>query len=74
MKVPAENIILEEGLDSPYDTQRRATGIRPSTRVVEELSTHLASWGKTRHQWGREIGEHEADATSSRSWAVDTSR
>ena len=64
VKVPAENIILGEGeglrlaLTTLNDGRLGIPAINAG--AVEELSTHLASWGKTRHQWGREIGEHEA--------------
>ena len=64
VKVPAENIILGEGeglrlaLTTLNDGRLGIPAINAG--AVEELASHLASWGKTRHQWGREIGEHEA--------------
>ena len=64
VKVPSENIICGEGkglrlaLTTLNDGRLGIPAI--TAGAVGELSGHLASWGKTRHQWGRNIGEHEA--------------
>jgi alkylation response protein AidB-like acyl-CoA dehydrogenase len=64
VKVPAENIILGEGqglrlaLTTLNDGRLGIPAI--TAGAIADLSDHMASWGKTRHQWGRNIGEHEA--------------
>ena len=64
VKVPAENIIWGEGkglrlaLTTLNDGRLGIPAITAGT--VGEFSDHMASWGKSRHQWGRNIGEHEA--------------
>ena len=64
VKVPSENIIWGEGkglrlaLTTLNDGRLGIPAI--TAGAVTELSDHLASWGKTRHQWGRNIGDHEA--------------
>ena len=64
VKVPAENIIAGEGeglrlaLTTLNDGRLGIPAINAG--AVGFLSEHMASWGKTRQQWGRQIGEHEA--------------
>jgi alkylation response protein AidB-like acyl-CoA dehydrogenase len=64
VKVPAENIIWGEGkglrlaLTTLNDGRLGIPAITAGT--IDEFSNHMASWGKSRHQWGRNIGEHEA--------------
>ena len=64
VKVPAENIIWGEGkglrlaLTTLNDGRLGIPAI--TAGAVGALTDHLAAWGKTRHQWGRNIGDHEA--------------
>jgi alkylation response protein AidB-like acyl-CoA dehydrogenase len=64
VKVPSENIIWGEGkglrlaLTTLNDGRLGIPAI--TAGAVTELADHLASWGKSRHQWGRNIGDHEA--------------
>jgi hypothetical protein len=64
VKVPSENIIWGEGkglrlaLTTLNDGRLGIPAI--TAGAVGALTDHLASWGKTRHQWGRNIGDHEA--------------
>jgi alkylation response protein AidB-like acyl-CoA dehydrogenase len=64
VKVPAENIILGEGqglrlaLTTLNDGRLGIPAIMASS--IAELNEHLSSWGKSRNQWGRNIGDHES--------------
>jgi len=64
VKVPTENIIWGEGkglrlaLTTLNDGRLGIPAI--TAGAVGELTEHMAAWGKTRHQWGRNVGDHEA--------------
>ncbi len=64
VKVPSENIIWGEGkglrlaLTTLNDGRLGIPAVVAG--AVSELTDHLAAWGKSRHQWGRNIGDHEA--------------
>jgi hypothetical protein len=64
VKVPAENIIWGEGkglrlaLTTLNDGRLGIPAI--TAGAIGSLTEHMASWGKTRHQWGKYVGEHEA--------------
>lgn len=64
VKVPAENIIWGEGkglrlaLTTLNDGRLGIPAI--TAGAISDLTEHMASWGKTRHQWGRNVGDHEA--------------
>ena len=64
VKVPSENIIWGEGkglrlaLSTLNDGRLGIPAVIAG--AISDLSSHLASWGKSRHQWGRNIGDHEA--------------
>ena len=64
VKVPTENIICGEGQGLRLALTTLNDGRLGIPAVIAgaigELTDHMASWGKTRHQWGRNIGEHEA--------------
>jgi hypothetical protein len=64
VKVPTENIIWAEGkglrlaLTTLNDGRLGIPAITAS--ALGTLASYMASWAKTRHQWGKYIGEHEA--------------
>jgi len=64
VKVPSENIIWGEGKGLRLALSTLNDGRLGIPAVIAgattELAEHLASWGKSRHQWGRNIGDHEA--------------
>jgi len=64
VKVPAENIICGEGQGLRLALTTLNDGRLGIPAVIAgaigDLTDHMASWGKTRHQWGRNIGQHEA--------------
>lgn len=66
VKVPAANLIWGEGkglrlaLTTLNDGRMGIPSI--SAAGVQDLADELARWGKSRRQWGRSVGEHEAGA------------
>lgn len=64
VKVPSENIILGEGqglrlaLTTLNDGRLGIPAI--TAYVARRMSGQLSSWAKTRFQWGKFIGQHEA--------------
>ncbi|MCB9762485.1 MAG: acyl-CoA dehydrogenase family protein [Alphaproteobacteria bacterium] len=66
VKVPAENIIAGEGrgLKLALTTLNDGRLGIPAVAAFssQEVATFSARWAKTRHQWGKHIGVHEAGA------------
>jgi alkylation response protein AidB-like acyl-CoA dehydrogenase len=66
VRVPAENLIWGEGkglrlaLTTLNDGRLSIPAI--SAAGVQEIGRFCAQWAKTRFQWGKKIGEHEAGA------------
>jgi alkylation response protein AidB-like acyl-CoA dehydrogenase len=66
MRIPKENLIWGEGkglrlaLTTLNDGRLSIPAITASG--MEEVSVFMAQWAKTREQWGKLIGEHEAGA------------
>ena len=66
VKVPVENLIWGEGkglrlaLTTLNDGRLGIPAI--TAGAIEEMAEFSARWGKSRHQWGKNIGEHEAGA------------
>ena len=64
VKVPVDNVILGEGqglrlaLTTLNDGRLGIPAINAAAMTT--VSGHMASWAKTRFQWGKFIGEHEA--------------
>lgn len=64
LKLPAENLIggrgggLRLALATLNDGRLSIPAI--SAAVAEELADFSAQWGKSREQWGKKVGEHEA--------------
>lgn len=66
VKIPAENVILGEGkglklaLTTLNDGRLGIPAVAAFTS--KDILAFSASWAKTRNQWGKEIGRHEAGA------------
>ena len=66
VKVPAENVILGEGkglklaLTTLNDGRLGIPAVAAFTS--KDILAFSSSWAKTRNQWGKEIGRHEAGA------------
>jgi alkylation response protein AidB-like acyl-CoA dehydrogenase len=81
VKVPAENLLWGEGkglrlaLTTLNDGRLGIPAIAASGALA--MTETAARWGKSRHQWGKFIGEHEAGADmiariASSAYAMDT--
>ena len=67
VKVPAENLIWDEGsglrlaLTTLNDGRLSIPAI--CAELGEEISEFCAQWSKSREQWGKNVGDHEAGST-----------